>query len=250
MGSVDRTSTWALCILTTGESPIVQNGDGAGAVNRVLDIECKASDLVIADGMKVSAAVKNFGHAGARFVASLTQAQLEKAKMQYADGFRALCAGDTTEKQAMAAALILAADALADEVIFQTGEHLTPEEMAAFLQTKASVSAGARGYRYLCDFVSLNRNKFSLDSAVGETCGMLDGDWVYINVSVFRKAAADGGFDARSLLSWMKEKDVILTRERGFTKNKRIGGVNTECVVMQLPTDAERANLTDACDLL
>lgn len=34
------TPTWHNCILTTGESPLTGQSAGAGAVNRVIDIEC------------------------------------------------------------------------------------------------------------------------------------------------------------------------------------------------------------------
>ena len=233
-GGVDRTPTWSLCILTTGESPIVQTGAGAGAVNRVIDIECCATEAVVKDGMAVSAAVKqNFGYAGKQFVESLTGDVLETAKADYAEQFRELSTKDTTEKQAMAAAAILAADKLADDLIFQTGQHLTVDEIAAFLQTKSSVSAGERGYQYMCNWVAMNANKFA-DETNGEIYGKIEMEWAYINSSVFRNAAQDAGYDSRALLSWLKAKDLILTRGRRLTKGKRIRGVNTECVVMKL----------------
>lgn len=235
-GGVDRTPTWSLCILTTGESPIVQSGAGAGAVNRVLDIECRTTEAVVRDGMAVSAAVKqNFGHAGKAFVEGLTAKKIEEAKAEYAMQFKALSNRDTTEKQAMAAAAILTADKLADELIFHTGQHLKADEIAAFLQTKASVSAGERGYQYMCDWVAMNANKFALDNVNSEVYGTLENGWAYINSSVFRKAAQDAGYDSRALLSWLKSRGLILTRGRANTKHKRIHGVSTECVVMKLP---------------
>ncbi|WP_298481783.1 DUF927 domain-containing protein [uncultured Ruminococcus sp.] len=239
-GGVDRTPTWSLCILTTGESPIVQSGAGAGAVNRVIDIECRTSEAVVRDGMAVSAAVKqNFGHAGKAFVECLTAKKIEAAKAEYAVQFKALSTRDTTEKQAMAAAAILTADKLADELIFHTGQHLTADEIAEFLQTKASVSAGERGYQYMCDWVAMHANKFALDNVNSEVYGTLENGWAYINSSVFRKAAQDAGYDSRALLSWMKSRGLILTRGRNFTRGKRIHGVNTECVTMKLPDSSK-----------
>lgn len=235
-GGVDRTPTWSLCILTTGESPIVQSGAGAGAVNRVIDIECRTTEAVVRDGMAVSAAVKqNFGHAGKAFVEGLTPDKIEAAKAEYAMQFKVLSTRDTTEKQAMAAAAILTADKLADELVFHTGQYLTADEISEFLQTKASVSAGERGYQYMCGWVAMNANKFALDNVNSEVYGILENGWAYINSSVFRKAAQDAGYDSRALLSWMKSRELILTRKKNMTRGKRIHGVNTECVVMKLP---------------
>lgn len=239
-GGVDRTPEWSLCILTTGESPIVQNGAGAGAVNRVIDIECKASEAVVADGITVSANVKqNYGHAGKRFVERLTDGKISEAKAYYTAQFKQLSTRDTTEKQAMSAALILTADKLADELIFQTGKYLTADEIASFLQTKSSVSAGERGYQYMCDWVAMNANKFAADNVNGDVYGLLENGWAFINSSVFRSAAQDAGYDSRALLSWLKTHGLILTRGKRMTRGKRIHGVNTECVVMKIHGDSE-----------
>lgn len=57
-GGIDKTPVWDLCILTTGESPLTSDNSGAGAVNRVIDIECKAKDAVIKTAWKLLKALK------------------------------------------------------------------------------------------------------------------------------------------------------------------------------------------------
>lgn len=248
-GGIDRTPTWTLCILTTGESPLTSDSAGAGAVNRVIDIECKASDSVIRDGFGTSAAIKqNYGHAGKKFIEALTDEVIEGAKERYAELFRELSQGETTEKQAMAAAMIILGDELADRFIYKTGTALTVEEISEFLKSKASVSAGERGYAYMCDWVSANSNKFRHKDAdgidiepQGDIYGVIEGDIAYINKSIFVKAVRDNGFDDRALLSWLKTRDLIQTRGRRFTRGKRINGVNTECVVMILSSEEPAA---------
>ena len=242
-GGIDQTPTWSLCILTTGECPIVQANAGAGAVNRVIDIECKADQAVIRDGAEVCKVIKaHFGGAGRRFIESLTDERLELAQRMYSLFFQQLSAGDSTEKQAMAAALILTADALADEVIFRTGKHLTAEQISEFLKSKSAVSAGERGYAYLCDWIAINSAKFS-GEGTGDVYGILDGSLAYINRTIFRNACKEGGFDESALLSWLREKRLIETRGRNMTKGKRIGGVLVECVVLHLQEMQEEPNL-------
>lgn len=235
-GGIDKTPEWKLCVLTTGESPLTSDSSGAGAINRVIDIECKASDSVIRDGFKTSSCLKqNYGFAGRRFVEAMIPEEYEKAKVRYQELFKELSRGSTTEKQAMAAALIILADELADRFIFKTGKHLTVDEISEFLKSKASVSAGERGYAYMCDWVAMNVSRFkSEENNSGDCYGIIDGDWAYINNSVFRSAAKTAGFDDRALLSWLKTNGLIQTRGRAFTKNKRINGIATECVVMML----------------
>lgn len=233
-GGIDATPTWALCILTTGESPIVHANAGAGAVNRVIDIECKADEAVIRDGAAVCKVIKqHYGGAGRRFIEGLTDDRLALAQRMYDLYFQQLSDGETTEKQAMAAALILTADAIADETIYKTGRHLTAEQISEFLKTKTAVSAGQRGYDYLCDWVAINSAKFSGEGN-GDSYGLIDCDLAYINRTMFRNACKDGGFDESALLSWLKKKGLIQTRGRAYTKPKKIAGVPVECVVMKL----------------
>ncbi len=234
-GGIDQTPTWNLSVLTTGETPLTGSGVGAGAVNRVIDIECRNPEKVIEDGLKTSRILlRNHGHAGRRFIEQLTPELLNEADRLHQTYFRELAGGDTTEKQAGAAAMILTADHLADKLIFKTGRHLTAGEISAFLQTRSAVSAGSRGYDYICDWVALNSAKFA-GEGTGDSYGLIDGDYAYINRTVFRKSCIEGGYDERALLSWLRANSLILTRGRAFTRGKRINGVNVECVVLKLP---------------
>ncbi len=65
----------------------------------------------------------------------------------------------------------------------------------------------------------MNANKFA-DETNGEIYGKIEMEWAYINSSVFRNAAQEAGYDSRALLSWLKAKDLILTRGRRLTKGK------------------------------
>ena len=236
-GGVDMTPTWRNCILTTGESPLTAQGAGAGAVNRVIDIECKASEAVVTDGMRVANALKrNFGFAGRMFVEELYKpGVIDRITAEYQCLFRTLSGNDTTEKQAMAAAAIIEADRLANQWVFaEEYAPLTAEEVGAFLASKAAVSAGDRAYRYLCDWVAQNANKLCGSSTTQEVLGAIDGGRAYIIRSAFDKAVADEGFSTAATLSYLKSNGLIETRGRNYTRGKRINGRLTECVSLKL----------------
>lgn len=237
-GGIERTPTWRNTILTTGESPIVGNSAGAGAVNRVIDVECGANNVVIKNGMEISAVVKqNYGYAGRDFVRKIQfDDTMKSIKEIYSEYFKMLCQSDTTEKQAMAAALILTADYVADAAIFKSGLVTTVEEMSRFLQTKRSVSAGERGYQYVCDWVAANSNRFKTgEENNSEVFGVIQDDHAYIIRSKFDEITEKQGFNQRALLSWLKSNNKILVRGRNNTRGKRINGVNVECIVLKLP---------------
>ena len=236
-GGVDKTPTWANCILTSGEMPITGAGSGGGAVNRIIEIECR--EKLFEDPRGVADTVrKNYGFAGRAFVKHLQQ---DGAMERAADLFKRysvqLGEGDTTEKQAMAAALVLTADNLATEWIFEDGRALTAGEIGEFLRTKASVSAHERGYQYLCETISQNANKFlGGDAPVSDVWGRLEDDDTAIVIrKVFDSICADGGYNAQALLSWLAQNNYLQTSKPHLTKTVRINNIPTRCVVLRLP---------------
>jgi len=236
-GGVDKTPTWANCILTSGEMPITGAGSGGGAVNRIIEIECR--EKLFEDPRGVADTVrKNYGFAGCAFVEHLQQ---DGAMERAADLFKRysvqLGEGDTTEKQAMAAALVLTADNLATEWIFEDGRALTAGEIGEFLRTKASVSAHERGYQYLCETISQNANKFlGGDAPVSDVWGRLEDDDTAIVIrKVFDSICADGGYNAQALLSWLAQNNYLQTSKPHLTKTVRINNIPTRCVVLRLP---------------
>ena len=239
-GGVDLTPTWRNCILTTGESPLTGTASGAGAVNRVIDIECKSAQAVIKDGMRISSAVKrNYGFAGRKFVERLYQpGVIDQVSERYRELFRILSDRDTTEKQAMAAAAIILADEQACQWIFGgTQQPLTIEQVSEFLASKAAVSAGDRGYKYLCDWVTQNSNKLCgrSENPNIEVLGALEDGRAYIIRSVFERILQDAGYSTAAIISYLKQSNLIETRGRANTKGKRINGIPTECFCLRLP---------------
>lgn len=246
-GGIDAVPTWSLCILTTGESPIVQESAGAGAVNRVIDIECRACESVIRDGFTTSAAVKqNYGFAGKKFIEALNNEVFAKAQERYRELFKQLSSGDSTEKQAMAAAMIVLADELADEFIFKTGKVLTAEDISTFLKAKSEVSAGQRAYNFLCDWVAINANRFQTSDNNGEFWGKVDEDnnKAYIISTVFRKALTDNGFDERAVTSWLRSNYLIEPDKNGKnTKYTSVDGHYARYIILHLiETDTTETN--------
>lgn len=250
-GGIDSAPTWSCCFLTTGESPIVSGSAGAGAVNRVIDIECTAGSAVITDGQRIANSLKqNYGFAGQTFVSKLYESEkvLEQVRQIYNDYFKELCAGDSTEKQAMAAAAILTADFLATHWIFDDDGELTPKDIRDFLASKEAVSAGHRAYDWLCDWVASNVNHFNSDlaAAVGETYGVLEGDMAYIIPSVFKTALQEAGFSERAVLSYLRNNRLIDTGASDeYSKPKQFGNVRRRYICLHLGAELDEAQCID-----
>lgn len=165
----------------------------------------------------------------------------KKVREIYNDYYHELCKGDSTEKQAMAAAVILTGDLLATQWIFEDGLELTVDDMRRFMASKESVSAGHRAYTWLRDWVASSNNHFITDQgpASGDVYGTLEGNTAYIIRSVFDRVLQENGYSDKAVLSCLRDKGLIEThvkggKPNGYTKTKYIGGTKPQCVCLRL----------------
>ncbi len=231
-GGLQRTQTWQNCTLSTGEMPLSNSNSGGGALNRILEIDCKDTDLVADDHALVETLRLHYGHAGRRFVQALTPDLLETARATQSAYYQQLLLTGATEKQAMAASLILTADMLAELTLFQDDLVLTAEDIAPYLVSGDLVNVNARAYDWLMGFVASNPARFEPDSYggySGECWGMSDERFFYLNKSVFDLHMRDAGFHPQAFLSWAKGQGLIETgTEPGrYAKKKYVKGLPT-----------------------
>ena len=121
----------------------------------------------------------NYGFAGREFVEHLMEDGVIERVQKLQEGLQeALKTGDTMDKQTASAALILAADRLAEEWIFQDSVLLQPDDIRPYLVSKETVNQNARALQYLYDFININQGRFSMDAdKQSEVGGDLDDDY-------------------------------------------------------------------------
>lgn len=249
-GGLQKTQTWKNCILTTGEMPISNPESGGGAVNRIIEIDCKEEKL-FENPREVANTVRlNYGQVGWWFVSALNQkGVLDKVKELYQGFYAELIKGESTEKQAMAAALILTADALSGEYIYGDELRIKPAEIAKYLTSKADVDVNARALNWIYDFVATNSNRFGGAEIPGEIWGEISGNYIYIIKSVFDEKMKAAGFNPQSFLSWAIQRGLLITDASGErkTKNKRIkgSGVVSRCVCIIQSNNIEDVDVDD-----
>ena len=241
-GGIDKTPTWANCIITSGETPITHTSAGAGAMNRVVDIECTAGNVVVKNGNEIANALrKTYGHAGKKFVEKI-DANKKEIIEKYQCYFSELCKTDTTEKQAMAAALILTADFFAAEWVFGDDRNLTVNEIKKFLLTKEQVSINIKAYNFLIDWVAMNRSKFDTvhdNDIYRDVYGTIEGARAYIIPTVLNKALEENGFSQNGFLSWLKTTGKISTEQGRLTIRKSINGNQVRCYGILIDDESE-----------
>ena len=229
-GGLQRTVTWNNCILTSGEMPLATYSSGSGSVNRILDIEYTEplfdDPVYVAEGVK-----KHYGYAGKAFVEQITPEHLEEILKTQKQFVKELQKSESTDKQAIAASILLTADFYAEKWIFKDGKNLTVEDITPFLSTKTEVSQALRAYEYLMDVIAMNEAKFLPSNGdMQEIWGVRDDTYIYLITTKFNDLLRAGGYNAVSVLSWMKRNNLIECEKNRKDKVKKVGGMSRRCI--------------------
>ena len=234
-GGLQKLNTWKNCIITNGEHPISNSSSGGGAVNRVIEFEC--DEKVYSDLVGICAVIsQNYGFAGREFVEYLQQDGIfEAVNALQKEYYRELLKSDSTDKQAASASAILAADAIATELIFKDGNNLTVADLEKIMTKKAEVNVNQRALEFVYELAERNPNRFKANEFgdyQGEVWGKKEDDCIYFIKSVFDREMANAGFNSTAFLAWAKRMGYIDTDKNKRTKKARILGgiVNTVCV--------------------
>lgn len=249
-GGLQKQRRWCNTIITTGEQPITAANSKAGAVNRVLEVEVTQKTF---DEPRdaYQTLVHNYGHAGRDFVAKLQadESLIDEAKEAQERFYKALqaCPDEqkATDKQVLTGSIILAADYMAEKLIFEDGNALTIDDVRPYLVTKDSADTNRRAYEWACEWIASNPLKFRSqnDQYAGECWGKLefDGDdpvRACIIRTIFDRAMNEAGYNPASFLSWAA-KELKIQRGEKISMGRRLvkGGPLVRCIVLNLPTE-------------
>ncbi|HBV81443.1 MAG TPA: hypothetical protein DEB74_01315, partial [Lachnospiraceae bacterium] len=228
---INRENRWKNCILTNGERPLNSYVSQGGAINRILEVEC--GNHIYQDPQKtVDILKKNFGFAGKRFVEVIKKIGVEEICDIQREFQERLYNDEIMQKQSIALSILLTADKIATEYIFRDGQYILLSEAKKVLTDRDSVSDNERCYHYLQDKISMNPQRFDLDSSM-EKWGILEPDYAILYVQAFKELCKSGGFSDKSFLSWADGKGLLQTYGGRLTKIKRINGTNNRCVFLK-----------------
>ena len=234
-GGVQRTATWKLCILSTGEMPMTSSSSRGGVLNRCIQIDCKDAPLFRSAPAVSNLVKKTYGHAGRMFIQAV-QDMGESAVYELYNGYvkELNRVGGITGKQIMAAAVLLTADRIAEACIFQDGRALSVADVTPYLITQEEADVNRRALTWLTDWIASNPMRFrhtDWGEWQGECWGLIEKDYVYIIGSVLNSKMNEAGFNPTAFLSWARREGVIeIGAEGRSTKSKRIDGQICRCV--------------------
>lgn len=240
---INNSTTWKNVILTNGEHSLVTETMQGGAINRIIDVEME-DGYIFPDGNEVVDIIKkNYGHAGTRFVDAIKEIGIPQIKEIQRDFLQKINDRakeqevEKEEKQSLPMSILLAADQIATDYIFQDGEYLDFETCVNILKNKGEISESERAYEFIMSEVSVHINNFKPNlqgEYKSEVWGHIEGGYVYIATNIFNKMCKEGNFSSKSFLSWAKNQELIQHDKGRLAKRKRIGKTNVNYYCIKL----------------
>ena len=229
---INRENRWKNCILTNGERPLNSYVSQGGAINRILEVECK--DHVFVDPQEtVELVKKHYGLAGKRYIEILKKLGVDEIRRIQKEFQAKLHDDEAMQKQSMSLAILLTADKIATDYLFKDGEYITLEEAKGVLINRNDLSDNERCYRYLQDKIAMNHQRFDAETKV-EKWGILENGYAIIYNQAFKELCKSGGFSDKAFLSWADRQSLIETQGGRMTKVKKVEGNPVRCVFLKL----------------
>jgi primase-polymerase (primpol)-like protein len=227
---------WHCAFISTGEEPITADNSGGGTKNRVIEVEINNKFFGRQGNAIVGFVSNNYGTAGAKFIEHIQNDNVDLKSMYQTINGEILNSVDTTDKQALAASLILLADKLACECLFKDDAPLSVSDIAPFIKSSEETDIAVRSYRWLVDWVAKNENRF-YTSQYGEVWGIYENDKVFINSSVLKKEMAKEGFSFDAVKKKWADNGCLIMYGNKYIKRKTIGDNTPYCVEIYLKVE-------------
>lgn len=227
---LNKSKTWSNTILSNMERPLANDTMRGGAVNRIVDVEMAGGNIFENGNGVVETLKGNYGFAGKKFVKLLKDLPVEvinRTRREFEQKIKeeAQAQGSTKEeKQILPLSLILTADKIATEYIFDDGIYLDLPTMVRQLKDVEDVSEGKRAYETILDYSAMYKSKFSDAEFAPESWGFIKDGYINIIPAAMRRIAQEQNFSVKAFCAWAKENKVLRTNNAKSQSVMRING--------------------------
>lgn len=236
---ISQEKHWKNAILTNGERPLNSYVTQGGAINRILEIEC--GEKVYKNPQETAAIFKsNYGFAGKEFIDVIKDIGAEQIMDIQKDIQKQIFDSDKMQKQSISLSIVLTADKIATDYLFQDDAYIDLEEAKKVLIDRNDLSDNERCYQYILGEVAVNAAKFDPFSPTSEKWGIIEDGYAIIYSNVFDSMCKKGGFSKKAFLTWADKKELLQAEKGRLNKLKKIGGAPARCVFLKMDDGIER----------
>lgn len=238
---LQRQRYWKNIILTNSERSLISETMQGGAINRIIEVEMEEG-YIFPNGNEVVEIIKNnYGFAGEIFIDTIEQLGMERIKRIQQEFLQRILdrakelGVEKEEKQTLPMSILLTADQIITNYIFEDEEYLDFNQCVDLLKNKGEVSENERAYDYILSDVEIHKNNFIPDmmgTYKGEIWGAIEDGYVIIHNNIFKRMCEAGNFSGKSFLSWADRNGLL--KYGTETKVKKLAGKAARCIFLKL----------------
>lgn len=223
---LSRENTWKLCILTNGEYPLQSYMNQGGAVNRILEVECVHDKLFDRPQDTIEVLSKNYGFAGKDFVDAVEELGVDRIREMQRDIMSKISTEGKTEKQLLSLSIVLTADRIITDVLFEDGNYIDIADAESTLADVSDVSPNERCYEYLADMISMNEQRFDTETTCEKWGDPIERDEsgcrvVFFYPTALNNICKNGGYSKKAFLSWGIKNGLVVSGNEYGNMSKR-----------------------------
>lgn len=275
----DIERTWRFTVLTTGETPANEHCQAGGAIGRVFEMPTdgkifntdRDGNALEDAGANLEAnriaefARANHGHFFRVWIEALKGMTKEEIQSMYREFVLAIeeKAGSST-KQASSLAIILTADKIVTDKIFQDGIYIDVESACELLADEAEIDDNARAYQYLKEVYTKDKQRFL--NGESEAFVLLDADKKPMGPTTFTKGTTpriaqlgakapklpgyvnffkealrkellnEVGVSVNNFVKWADKRGLLFKQgsQKGYTRKTTINGDSVDVYTIRL----------------
>ncbi len=241
---LQRQRYWKNIILTNSERSLISDTMQGGAINRIIEFESADGNIfgdITESAAVVSTVKEHYGYAGREFIeiiSDMDQKELKSIRKEFQDQIYAKARAEGIEKedkQILPMSILLTADKIATERIFEDGEYLDFDMCFEMLKSKDDVSEEERAYNFIMSDIAVHRNNFTPDiygSYRGDIWGCIEDGYAVIHNNIFKTMCDRGNFSGKSFLTWADRNSLL--KYGVDTKVKKLAGKSARCVFLKM----------------
>lgn len=238
-GGVEKSKTWNNIFIMTGEQTASDINSGGGTLNRLVEIYTEGK--LIKNGIKTCEVLEeNYGFAGKIFVDFIKKMSFEELNGLFKIKYNELMALDTTEeKQAINMAVLLLADELACECIFDKETPIKASDVFQYMFSKQEIDNTERAYQVFLDECTINASKFNVDNVYcSEFWGVRNEYEITIINKKLRDILTRNGFNYNKIIKEWANKGLVEKDNSGkFSMHLMRNGIKGNYIIVKNRSD-------------
>lgn len=250
---LNKVKTWSNTILSNMERPLANETMKGGAINRILDFEM-CDGYIFENGNHVVEVLKdNYGFAGIKFVDLIKELPVEvinNIRRDFEQKIKEEAKKQNSvkeEKQILPLSVLLAADKIATDYIFEDGIYLDLSTMVKQLKDVNEVSEGQRAYDTIKDFVLANRSMFPSEMTTYNAWGFIKEGYINIIPTILKNLEKEQNFSTKAFCSWANAKGLLRCNSRNQNVIK-INGTPTRFYTIKINPEPDEQGDTEFHD--